>query len=495
MAQVTAQPRVARRSPLEAGIDRIWRFFCSVRAAIYEIVILAVLVLLGTLRGSEVPQWIQNGLPVTKPIIRRWYAWDVFHSLPFMAILAVLAIAIAVCTMNRAPGIWHTISNPTIPTTHGFLKNSGTLATISFTEPIEESNNKLSTAFKSRRYRVLTETRGDELHVYADKNRYAKFGTFPFHLALILILVGGIVGARYGFRNQEFVIPEGSVRDIGHGTGISVGLNQFTDTYNENGMPHEYKSDLAIYKDGKQVKSGSITVNHPMTYHNVVFYQSSFGQAATLKVTDDQGHVLFDDSVPLGLFVSSSNPDAPAGFIDILPANVRLNVIAPDEDRENLPNLDKLNLASGEMFIQARQLDPTSSEQPISAVVNQGETAKIGALNVQFIRERRFTLLQVSHNPGIPIFFIAALLLVGGLAITFYFPHRRVRGIFSPPGSPKGEVVLELAPLAKRDWSGRRDFYRLVEEIEQRLGVKATLRTNEDRMPDRNDAQAAHAPV
>jgi cytochrome c biogenesis protein len=358
----------------------------------------------------------------------------------------------------------------------------------------DHSSKEIQRLFKSRRYRVLIQNRGDEVHIYADKNRYAKLGTFPFHLALILILVGGIVGARYGFRNKEFVIPEGSVREIGHGTGISVGLNQFTDTYNENGMPHEYRSDLTVYKDGKPVKSGSITVNHPMTYHNVVFYQTSFGQAATLKVTDNEGHVLYDDSVPLGLYVSSANPDAPAGLIDILPANFRLNIIAPDEDRANLPNLDKLNLQSGQMFIQARQLGPDTTTQPISAVINQGETAKIGDLNVQFIRERRFTLLQVSHNPGIPIFFLAALLLVGGLAITFYFPHRRVRGILAPSSDAKG-VVLELAPLAKRDWSGRRDFYRLIEELEQKLGVKATVKTNEDRMLDRDDPRTARAPV
>ncbi|MFL5760562.1 MAG: cytochrome c biogenesis protein ResB [Thermomicrobiales bacterium] len=493
MAQLTARPRLARRSPFEVVIDRIWRYFCSVRAAILEIAILAVLVLLGTLRGSEVPQWIQNGLPFTKPIIRRWYGWDVFHSLPFMTILAVLAIAIAVCTMNRAPGIWHTIDNPTVGTTHGFLKSAGTHATLEISDPIDDSNLKLSEIMSSRRYRMLTQTRGEEIHVYADKNRYAKLGTFPFHFALILILVGGIVGARYGFRNKELVIPEGSVREIGHGTGLTVGLDQFTDTYNENGMPHEYRSDLVLYQDGKQVKTGSITVNHPMTYHNVVLYQSSFGQAATLKVTDDQGHVLYDDSVPLGLYVSTANPDAPAGFIDILPANIRLNVIAPDEDLANRPELDKLRLASGEMFIQARSLDPTFSQPPASAVVSQGQSAALGPLKVQFIRERRFTLLQVSHNPGIPIFFAAALLLVGGLAITFYFPHRRVRGIFAPSPNPGTGAVLELVPLAKRDWSGRRDFYRLIEDLEERLGVKATLHTFEDRMPNPIPVQAAHS--
>jgi cytochrome c biogenesis protein len=490
MAQLTAKPRVAGRSPLEFVIDRIWRFFCSVRAAIYEIAILAVLVLLGTLRGSEVPQWTQNALPFTEPIIRRWYAWDVFHSLPFMLILAVLAVAIAVCTINRAPGIWHTIANPTVTTTQGFLNNADTLATIAMPSATSDSTSQLTKALRSRRYRVLTEIRGDQVHLYADKNRYAKLGTYPFHLALILILVGGIVGARYGFREKELVIPEGSVRELGHGTGLSVGLNQFTEVYNETGMPTEYRSDLALYKDGKEVKQQSITVNHPMTYRNVVFYQSSFGQAATIRVTDDQGRVLYDDSVPLGLWVSSNNPDAPAGFIDILPANIRLNIIAPDLNAANLPNLDNLNLASGEMYIQARSLDPGVAQEPIGAIVGQGETQQFGTLNVEFVRERRFTLLQVSSNPGIPIFFVAAFLLVGGLAITFYFPHRRIRGIIGPGSAGQQGVVAQLSPLAKRDWSGRRDFYRLIEDMEQKLGVSVTVRSNEDRVHDPRDSQS-----
>jgi cytochrome c biogenesis protein len=486
MAQLTATPRVAGRSPLEYVIDRVWRFFCSVRAAIFEIAILAVLVLLGTLRGSEVPQWIQNGLPFTKPIVRRWYGWDVFHSLPFMLILAVLAVAIAVCTINRAPGIWRAIANPTVATTQGFLNNADTLATIEYSKPPTESVSEFSATLRSRRYRVLTETRGDQVHVYADKNRFAKLGTYPFHLALILILVGGIVGARYGFREKELVIPEGSVRELGHGTDLSVGLNQFTEVYNETGMPTEYRSDLVLYKDGKEVKTQSITVNHPMTYKNVVFYQSSFGQSATIRVTDDQGHVLYDDSVPLGLWVSSTNPDAPAGFIDILPANIRLNVIGPDLNPAIRPDLDKLNLANGEMYIQAQSLEPGAAQAPVGAVVGQGETKAFGSLHVEFLRERRFTLLQVSHNPGIPIFFAAAFLLVGGLAITFYFPHRRIRGIIGPSTTGQNGALVQLSPLAKRDWSGRRDFYRLLEDMEQKLGVTAVIRSNEDRMHDRH---------
>ena len=100
MAQATATSPAAGRSPLEFVIDRIWRFFCSVRAAVYEIAILAILTLLGTLRGSSVPNTIQETLPFLKPVTDRWYAYDFFHSLPFVFLLANLATDLLYALIN-----------------------------------------------------------------------------------------------------------------------------------------------------------------------------------------------------------------------------------------------------------------------------------------------------------------------------------------------------------------------------------------------------------
>ncbi|MGH2531605.1 MAG: cytochrome c biogenesis protein ResB [Thermomicrobiales bacterium] len=480
MAQATIQQRTARRSPVEFVVDRIWRFFCSVRAAAYEIAILAVMVLIGTLRGSDAPQWLADALPVSQPIVDEWYAFDIFHSLPFMLILGMLAVAITVCTINRAPAIWRAITAPKVATTRGFLRNADVSA--SFQTPLPKAMllDQLTSTLGRQRYRVLIEARGNDVHLYADKNRYAKLGTFPFHLALILILVGGIVGARYGFRETEFIIPEGSVREVGHGSDLSVGLERFTDSYDETGVPTEYRSDLVIYEDDKPVKTGSARVNHPLTYDSFTFYQTSFGQAVTLRVSDGDGRVVYDDSIALGIYRSRTNPDAPAGILDLPELEMRLHVIAPDVNRANQPELDDLQLASGQMLIQARPLNADGSAEMSSQVVWQGESATFGDVSVQFVRERQFTLLQVASNPGIPIFIAAALLLVGGLSITFYFPHRRIRGIVS--GSA-GDASAQLAPLVKRDWSGRRDFDRLVEHLERQLDVKALVRTNDEEKP------------
>ncbi|TXG85911.1 MAG: hypothetical protein E6R14_03820 [Thermomicrobiales bacterium] len=479
MAQATLEKRGFRNNPLETLVDRVWRFFCSVRAAVVEIIILAVLVLIGTLRGSSVPQWIADFLPFTQGLVDRWYDWDVFHSIPFMLMLAILTIAITVCTLNRAPGIWRTISHPTITTTRGFIRNADISANTTVAEPLDATVADYSSTLKKKRYRVLSEQQGDATHVYADKNRLAKLATFPFHLALILILIGGIVGARYGFKENSFIIPEGSVRDVGHGTGLSVKLDQFSDSWREDGTPASYRSDLILYKNGEEVKRESITVNNPMSYGTTTFYQTSYGQAAQIRVTDADGNILYDDSVDLGIYRSIANPDAPAGIIVLPQAGVQLNIIAPDEDRANAPMLDNLNLKSGQMYIQLAETGPNASSELPDIVVEQGKPQELNGLTVEFVRESRFTLLQVASNPGIPIFWAAAFLLVGGLAVTFYFPHRRIRAIIDRNG-PGGATQIAMAPLAKRDWSGQRDFRNAVADLSKRFGIVFVIHERTD---------------
>src|ERR671914_2060576 len=160
MTHASAQQSVVKSRALpEMVVDRVWRFFCSVRAAIAEIAILAILVLAGTLRGSSVPREIADTFPITAPVVDRWYAWDVFRSLPFAGILTILTVAIAVCTINRAPGIWQAIAHPSVTTTHGFLRNAETSARFAAPVPADALASQLTGALRSSRYRALSEER------------------------------------------------------------------------------------------------------------------------------------------------------------------------------------------------------------------------------------------------------------------------------------------------------------------------------------------------
>lgn len=443
------------------------------RAAIWEIAFLALLVLIGTLRASEVPQWLADAVPFTQGFVDRWYDFDVFGSIIFAATLALLAIAIAICTINRVPGIWQTISEPRIRTSHGYLRSADTSAIFESSATTDDVLGVLQDVLSRQRFRVVTEKIGDDTHVYADKNRYGKLGTFPFHLALILLLVGGIVGAQYGFREQEFIIPLGETREVGHGTGLSVELAGFSDSYTPGGIGESYEADIVIYENGEPVKSDLISPNHPTSYNNATFYQSSLGYGATMAVTSADGVPLYNGTVDLGIFTFAGNADAPAGFVTIPGANMRMTVVGPDTLPGVAPELDTLQLKHGQMFVMLDKIGGTELDRQ-SFVVNMGEPTQIGDLTVTFEREMQWSLLQVAYNPGIPIFIIASVFLVGGLVVTFYFPLRRIRAILSTGENGEGSRLMAV-PLAKRDWSGKRDFKNTVSSLEEQLKVKADV--------------------
>lgn len=474
MANATAQLN-SSRPPIEVAIDRVWRFFCSVRAAIAEIAFLATLVLIGTLRASSVPESLADAVPFLRPLVDRWYAWDVFRSPVFATILALLAIAIAVCTINRVPGIWQTINHPRIRTSQGYLRGADTSAIFTTGSSVEDVTGEYETVLRQKHFRVLAERIGDETHIYADKNRYGKLGTFPFHLALILLLVGGIVGASYGFRETEFIIPIGETKAVGHGTDLSVELVRFQDSYTPLGTAEEFESEIIIYDGDEPVRRETINPNNPASYRTATFYQTSLGYGANMRVTDTSGLELFNGTVDVGVFTFDGNPDAPAGFVEIPAAGVTMTVVAPDIAPSNAPELDTLGLKNGQMYVA---LQPTAGSRTARQefVINQGQSQPAGGLNVSFDRETQWSLLQVAYNPGIPIFAIASFLLIGGLVVTFYFPLRRIRAIVSP--GHQG-ATLAMAPLAKRDWSGKREFFQAVEVMESRLTVRPEIKRPE----------------
>jgi cytochrome c biogenesis protein len=163
--------------------------------------------------------------------------------------------------------------------------------------------------------------------------------------------------------------------------------------------------------------------------------------------------------------------------MDLPQAGVALSVVAPDTNPVNQPELDTLNLKPGEMFFMIRPLGTDSPiAQPIPATVKQGDSVRLGDLTLTFERERRFSVFQVARNPGIPIFFVAAILLIGGSMVTFYFPHRRLRGIIT--ATPAGSSA-RLAPIARRDWSATRVFDELIERISGATGLSPEMTRRE----------------
>ena len=459
---------------LESSVALVWRFFASVRVAIWEIGFLALLTLVGTLRGSGVPRTVADHVPGLQGLVDAWYGWDTFGSWLFTATLALIAVGIVIGGMlNRIPGLWKTIVRPTVTTTRGFLRGTAPHAAIGAERPRRELVDDLTAALRRRRYRVLTTQVGDDVHLYADRNRWGKLGTFPFHIALVMLVIGGIVVTQFGFRDVQFVVPEGETVPIGRGTDLSVHLNRFNENYYQDGTAALYQSDVTLVRGGDDVRTGLVEPNQPLKEGGVSVYQSGFGYTASLRVTDGAGNELFHGPVTLGEFASSANPDAPAGVLRLPGTDTTLSLIASDRDPANRPDLDTLGLRAEQLYVQARSGDQIPGTAAPAARIDPSAPAQLGDLTVAFERYGVYSVLQVAYYPGLWIFGAAAVLGIAGLIAIFYFPLRRIRAIVASDGDERATALL--APLARRDWSGKRDFVELVEDLRQRHGGAVRL--------------------
>jgi cytochrome c biogenesis protein len=89
-------------------------------------------------------------------------------------------------------------------------------------------------------------------------------------------------------------------------------------------------------------------------------------------------------------------------------------------------------------------------------VVSQGKAASISGLDYTFVRERQFTGLMVSRDPGAVWVWIGSTLMVLGLFLVLLFRHRRVWVRVRPTGEGS---EIRVASSERRD-SGFESWFR-----------------------------------
>ncbi len=123
--------------------------------------------------------------------------------------------------------------------------------------------------------------------IYGYKGLIGRISPILVHFSLVLILLGGAVGAFFNFKVQE-ILPKGEVFHIqnplrvGFFTSIpqiNSRVNDFWVEY-ENNRIHQFYSNLSILDNfGTTVKEQTISVNNPLRYKNLDFYQSDWNLA------------------------------------------------------------------------------------------------------------------------------------------------------------------------------------------------------------------------
>ncbi len=454
-------------------LGQVWHLFTSVRLALSLILLLTAAVLAGTLLMQAPPSVLENQASYELWLERArgkyggfltdvfdiLLLFNVFHSVWFRLLLALLTANLLVSSINRWKGIWITAFGASTRMGDAFFQHARFTASLTTALPVSTTAERISQSLRRSRYRVRTQIDADAVAIYADRNRLSGFGSFLNHMSLVLILAGATVGSVWGFTDSQFIVAEGSTRQLGLGTNISVGLVHFVDEYYLDGPPKDFRSEVVIYDKGVPVKEGTIRVNSPMSYEGIRFHQSFFGQTAEIKVADPAGQLLFSEQVPQP-WITKDVP-RPLGSFSLPEQGMNVYVIGPISGQT-----DPL-IPAGEMRVELYEQE--SGRLVAVQNLSQGTPKELAGLDFTFQREGQFTGLKVVKNPGINLIWIAATLMIVGLVTLFYFPHRRLWALCKP--RPDGTTEVSMRMTAQRDIALSSEFDRINEKVAGELGV------------------------
>ena len=458
------------------ALEWLWVTFTSMRLALALMLGLALLALAGSViiqapAGIASDQDTYNAWLVgLKPryggftaIFDKLGLFSVFTSVWFRGLAVALTTSILACSIKRAPTLWKASVHPRTRMTDTFYESAPYSDSIATEATAQDALATTQRVFRANRYRTIVDVdeKSHTTHLYVDQNRWAPFGTVIAHLAVVAILAGAMVGSLLGYRDEGFAVPVGSTVPVGGGTGLSVLATAFSDSYYENGAPSDYSSSLVIYRDGVQVASKTIRVNDPLEYEGTAFFQSFFGPAAVMAVSDANGASLYQGGVPL--LWSSDDDSRRIGQMTLSAQNIIVYVVGVASGRVDP------NIRAGQMQLEIYR---GGEQQPFAIeTLTQGQPLAIQGLTYTFEREQQFTGLIVARDPGQPLVWLGALALVLGCFLVFMFPNRRIWAQIKARSDGTGEV--HLGATARHDAAFAPEFTKLADQVRLAFGPAA----------------------
>ena len=397
--------------------------FSSVELALFIISGIAITSILGTvIPQNEVMNFYVERYGVQLAVIFKLLdITSMYSSLWFQGLLLLLCINLVVCTYARLPGVIAIIKKDSLavnPTGSNIDPHGVTL----YSEQCL-NNSELNLVGKTLvgypHKKKSDESNGSHVYLY-EKGAWSRTGAYIVHLSILVIIAGALIGKYFGY-NEFVMIPEGSSTTKVHAQAadqatrplpFELFCQNFSIDYYHNGMVKEYRSDLSVLKEGERILAKSITVNDPLRYEGITFYQSSY------RVMDNEYKVIITrknktkegkTELKKALFIKPFSEQNSAGL------GIKIKILETSKD--------------GHGHGPYKLLFDDEGNNPVSTIVNDNEVVSLDRETATFtisIGQRYATGLQVVKDPGVLIFYLGCGLMMLGLYISFFMSHIRV---------------------------------------------------------------------
>lgn len=416
-------------------LSKIKNFFTSFFSSLKLTIALLLIIAIASILGTVIPQGTGVGFlgqlsPGALKTFKFFQLFDVYHSIWFLILMALLSLNLIVCSLKKAPAAWKRFSIIPSPDRSKPFENLPSNRILTIKRGKDQVISSIEN-FLLRKYKRVKKKESDEItFLYGEKGAFSHFGVYIIHASILVIIAGVIVGSLMGFEGV-MNIPEGESTNSAHlrrhskvkKFDFTIKCNTFSIKYYSNGMPKEYRSNLSFIKNNKVAFQGPLLVNHPITFQDIRFYQASYGLIpggkAHIAVTKDNEQPNILTAVHKDSFhfkeenATITIKKIEKDFMNMGPAVL----IAAQTPHVNVnfwvfKNIKRLQAVIPKLFEKFPKFDPTRFK-PYNFTLNK-------------IEDMYYTGIQLSHDPGVPIVAAGSFIIIFGIFITFFSSHRKI---------------------------------------------------------------------
>jgi len=429
-------------------VNRLWKFFISVKLTVVVLLSLAATSIIGTLIPQNEPAeaYRQAFGDFFYRLFDVLDIFDMYHSWWFRLLVAMLAVNIVACSIERLSSTWKILFPRVPPFRMGKIRKTDNQQAFNSPTPpprlLESFRRHVGRGF--RYLRVEEEDSG--YRILAERRRWTRAGVYVVHTSVVLLLAGGLIGSFFGFEGYVN-IPEGEATDTIRLRNsdqmirlpFAIRCDDFDVSFYPSGAPKEFRSSLTLLQDGKPLLSKDIIVNDPLRHAGINIFQSSYGrmpgermqqatrpppESITLQLTSTETGMAYEETVEMGQTFELPEGAGTFQFKEYQPAatfmgqnigEALIGHLTPAEGKPSdvlLPlrfaNFDKMR--RGRIVISVVDVQPEASDTNLATPP----------------RQRWYTGLQVTSDPGVWVVYLGFVLMLTGCFITFFLSHQQI---------------------------------------------------------------------
>ena len=280
--------------------QQLFRVVADLRFSIFILLLISFFSIIGTVIEQDQPIEIyKTNYSLTSPVFG-FLTWDyiikfgldhIYKSWWFLTLIFLFGLSLISCTfLQQLPSL-------RIARRCQFFRKTNQFSRLQiFTILKNFSFNKILFRIKKNKYSIFQQKN----IVYCYKGLIGRIAPILVHFSMILILLGTIIGSLFGFKAQEMVPKTENfhIQNILNNGQFSIipktsaRVNDFWITYTKNKTVSQFYSDISVLNSqGKETNRKTISVNSPLIYQNVYYYQTDWNLIG-LRVQETNSEVI-----------------------------------------------------------------------------------------------------------------------------------------------------------------------------------------------------------